>query len=161
MANYNRKLFLKLKKADRAKIDEILTKGKHSVRVVKRAQILRMLERGFSANKIAPLLGCTPETARRTGWKYVRGNLGNAIEEPSRPGKARALNEKQSNQIVAMVCGQPPDRYARWTIELATAEAKRRKIVQSVGSETIRILLRSHDHKPWREKNVVHTRRSG
>jgi len=158
MANYNRKLHLKLKKADRARINEILTKGKHSVRVVKRAQILSMLDRGFSANEIAPLLDCTPETARRTGWKYVRGDLVKAIEEPSRPGKARALNEKQSSQIIAMVCGQPPDGFARWTIELATAEAMRRKIVNTVGRETVRVLLHSHDHRPWREKNVVYTR---
>jgi hypothetical protein len=31
----------------------------------------------------------------------------------------------------------------------------KRKLVPRVGRETIRILLQSHDLKPWREKNVV------
>jgi hypothetical protein len=31
-------------------------------------------------------------------------------------------------------------------------------LVPKVGRETIRILLQSHDLKPWREKNVVHRR---
>jgi hypothetical protein len=34
-------------------------------------------------------------------------------------------------------------------------EAVKRRLVPQVGRETIRILLQSHDLKPWREKNVV------
>ena len=33
--------------------------------------------------------------------------------------------------------------------------AVKRKVVPRVGRETIRVLLQSHDLKPWREKNVV------
>ena len=34
-------------------------------------------------------------------------------------------------------------------------EAVKRKLTPQVGRETIRILLESHELKPWREKNVV------
>ena len=34
-------------------------------------------------------------------------------------------------------------------------EAVKRRLVPRVGRETIRVLLQSHDLKPWREKNVV------
>jgi putative transposase len=47
------------------------------------------------------------------------------------------------------------DSAARWTVRLLTEEAIRRKLVPQVGRETIRVLLESHDLKPWREKNVV------
>jgi hypothetical protein len=47
---------------------------------------------------------------------------------------------------------------ARWTVRLVTQEAVKRKLVPRVGRETIRILLESHDLKPWREKNVVRRR---
>ena len=43
---------------------------------------------------------------------------------------------------------------ARWTVRLVAEEAVKRKLVPRVGRETIRILLLSHDLKPWREKNV-------
>lgn len=157
MANYNRKLHLDLKKKDREFIDGLLKRGIVSVRIIRRAQILDLLDRGYSSNQIAPILNVTPETARRTGWKYVEHGLERAIQEPSRPGAERVLNEKQSNQIIAMVCGAPPEGRARWSLELIAAEAKRRGIVKTVGRETIRLLLHSHDLKPWREKNVVHT----
>src|ERR1039457_7122191 len=44
---------------------------------------------------------------------------------------------------------------ARWTVRLLAEEAVKRKLVPRVGRETVRILLQSHDLKPWREKNVV------
>ena len=47
---------------------------------------------------------------------------------------------------------------ARWTVRLVAEEAVKRKLVPGVGRETIRILLESHDFKPWREKNVVRGR---
>ena len=57
-----------------------------------------------------------------------------------------------------MVCSNPPEGQARWTVRLVAQEAVKRKLVPRVGRETIRILLQSHDLKPWREKNVVHPR---
>ena len=54
-----------------------------------------------------------------------------------------------------MVCSRPPDGAARWTTGLIAEEAIRRKLVPTVGRETIRILLHTHDLKPWREKQVV------
>ncbi len=47
---------------------------------------------------------------------------------------------------------------ARWSVRLIVQEAVKRKLVPKVGRETIRILLRNHDLKPWREKNVVRGR---
>ena len=44
---------------------------------------------------------------------------------------------------------------SRWTVRLLTEEVVKRKLVPRVGRETIRVLLESHDLKPWREKNVV------
>jgi hypothetical protein len=37
-------------------------------------------------------------------------------------------------------------------VRLLTEEAIKRKLVPRVGRETIRVLLESHDLKPWREK---------
>ena len=54
-----------------------------------------------------------------------------------------------------MVCSDPPEGRARWTVRLVAQEAVKRKLVPRVGRETIRMLLLSHDLKPWREKNVV------
>ena len=41
------------------------------------------------------------------------------------------------------------------TVRLIVEQAQKKKLVPSVGRETIRMLLEDHDLKPWREKNVA------
>ena len=64
------------------------------------------------------------------------------------------LDDSQKQRLIAMVCSSPPEGRARWTVRLVAQEAVKRKLVPRVGREAIRILLLSHDLKPWREKNV-------
>ena len=74
-----------------------------------------------------------------------------------RPARARSRcwTPSTGQRIIAMVCGPPPAGRARWSVRLIAQEAVKRKLVEHVGPETVRILLQSHDLKPWREKNVV------
>ena len=78
--------------------------------------------------------------------------------DKQRPGAQRLLDTKQGQRIIAMVCSDPPEGRARWTVRLSAEEAVKRKLAPKVGRETIRVLLLSHDFKPWREKNVVGAR---
>jgi hypothetical protein len=68
------------------------------------------------------------------------------------------LPKPEQQRIIAMACSEAPDGRARWTVRLIAEQAIKRKLVPKVGRETIRILLESHDLKPWREKNVVRGR---
>ena len=96
-----------------------------------------------------------PWAACEGGWKR---RAWPALSEPPRPVEPKRLSERQSAKIVAMVCGPPPSGRARWTLELIVEYAVKRKIISSVGRETVRVLLRDHELKPWREKNVVRAR---
>jgi hypothetical protein len=57
-------------------------------------------------------------------------------------------------RIIAIVCSSPTEGQARWTVRRIAREAVQRKLVPRVDPETIRILLESHDLKPWRGKNA-------
>jgi putative transposase len=74
------------------------------------------------------------------------------------PGAAALLEDRQRQRIIAMVCSDPPEGRARWTVRLVAEEAVKRRLVPRVGRETVRVLLLHHDLKPWREKNVVRGR---
>jgi len=132
----------------------MLSGGVQPVRVVLRALALLQLAKGASAPRIAGLIQLTPQAIRRIGHRYEQGGLEAALYERQRPGAMPVLDNSQKQRIIAMVCGCPPQGRARWTVALVTEEAVKRKLVPSVGKETIRILLLSHDLKPWREKNV-------
>jgi len=145
-------------KRDQQELRRLLKGGVQQVRVVLRALALLQLAEDASAPRIAKVIPLTPQAIRRLGHRYQQSGLDGALYEKPRPGAAEVLDSNQKQRIIAMVCSNPPEGQARWTVRLVTEEAVKRKLVPKVGRETIRILLLHHDLKPWREKNVVRGR---
>ena len=157
MQSYHR-VHVQLGRKDRRQVTQMLSKGQASARVLRRASILRQLDDGQRAAQVAANVGVASKTVRAIAGRYEEEGLESALYEKPRPGKQRALNPGQSQRIIAMVCGLPPEGMARWSVRLIAEEAVKRKLAPQVGRETIRILLQSHELKPWREKKLVHRR---
>lgn len=153
-----RRLRVHLKKRDREELDEVLSGGVQQVRVVLRSLALCQLHEGKSISEVASSLRLTSKAVREIGRRYEESGLERALYDKQRPGAQSLLDTKQRQRIIAMVCSDPPEGRARWTVRLIAEEAVKRKLVPRVGRETIRILLLSHEFKPWREKNVVGAR---
>jgi hypothetical protein len=149
------RLHLKLSEADREQVEALSRGGLHPVRTVLRALALRHLDHGLSTPEAGARVGLAGKTVREIGQRYLAGGLERALFDAPRPGHGSVLNLEQSQQVVALVCSSPPEGFARWTVRLLAEETVRRKIVPAIGRETIRVLLESHELKPWREKNVV------
>jgi putative transposase len=148
-------LTIRVTKKDQKELRELLTGGVQQVRVVLRAVALLQLARGVSAPIISGFVPLTPQAIRKVGHRYRHGGLERALYDKERPGAAAVLEDSQRQRIIAMVCSDPPEGRARWTVRLVAEEAVKRRLVPRVGRETIRVLLLHHDLKPWREKNVV------
>ncbi len=148
-------LRVRVSKKDQAALKEVLAGGILQVRVAMRAVALLRLGEGMSAPQIAEVLPMTRQAVRNLARRYQQGGLERALYDKQRPGAASLLSAKQCQRIIAMVCSDPPQGRARWTVRLVAEEAVKRRLVPRVGRETIRILLLSHDLKPWRKKNVV------
>ena len=147
-----------LKAQDKKELRGILSGGIQQVRVVLRALALLQLDAGLSAPKVSRTVPFAAQAIRMIAKRYRQGGLERALFERKRTGHAELLAASDKQRIIAMVCSQPPEGRARWTVRLVAEEAVKRKLVPGVGRETIRILLQSHDLKPWREKNVVRGR---
>jgi transposase len=154
-----RPIRITVSRKDRTTLDGLVSRGIQSVRVVFRALALLHLADGASAPETArSLKKLTPKAVRDIAHRYEQEGLDRALYEKRRPGAKPLLSESEKQRIVAMVCSDPPEGRARWTVRLIVEEAVKRKLVPRAGRETIRILLESHDLKPWREKNVVRGR---
>lgn len=158
MGMARRPIAIKVKAADLTAIEQMLRGGLQQVRVVLRALALRQMARGITAPKAADAIGLTAKAVRQIAHRYKRGGLDRALYDKHRPGARTLLDDSQKQRIIAMVCSDPPEGRARWTVRLIVEEAVRRRLVPAVGRETIRVLLQSHELKPWREKNVVRRR---
>ena len=149
-------LRIQVGKRDQKTLKELLAGGVQQVRVVLLA--LLQLARGVSAPSISGFVPLTPQAIRKIGHRYLEGGLDRALHDKARPGAVPVLEDSQKQRIIAMVCSDPPEGCARWTVRLVVEEAVKRRLVPRVGRETIRVLLLHHDLKPWREKNVVRGR---
>jgi putative transposase len=152
------RLQIALKARDRQQVDQLLSGGLQAVRTTLRALALRQMDQGQFTPAVGLNLGLSAKAVWQIGKRYLDGGLERALFDASRPGKAALLDQQQQQRIIAVVCSPPPEGRARWTVRLLTEEVIKRKLVPRVGRETIRILLESHDLKPWREKNVVRGR---
>ena len=126
-----------------------------SARTWRRVRVLELLDEGNSVRATAKAVGGYPREISRVGKRYLAGGLETALSDEPRGAPEKRLDSTQEAAVVAMVCGPAPDGRARWTVRLVTEEAKRRGIADKVGRETIRVVLATHELKPWREKNVV------
>ena len=150
-----KRLHIELSRRDRQQLNEMLSGGLQPVRTVLRALALRQIDGGQATPEVGRNLGMSAKAVWQIARRYLEGGLERALFEAPRPGKSPVLDQEQRQRIIAVACSPPPDGRARWTVRLLTEEVVRRKLVPRVGRESIRILLESHDLKPWREKNVV------
>jgi putative transposase len=153
-----RRLEVRISHKDEKKLDELLRGGLQPVRVVLRALALLQLAEGQTPPKVAGNLRLTAKGVRDIGWRYASEGLDRALYDKQRPGAKPVLEDSQCQRIIAMVCSDPPEGRARWTVRLIAEEAVKRKLAPRVGREAIRVLLQHHDLQPWREKNVVYRR---
>jgi len=150
-AKMNVRYRVELSQAERGELTALLSGGKHSVRKLKRAQILRAADAGTSDEDIATSVGVGGSTVYRTKRRFVIGNLEEALSEEPRPGADRKLSGKEEALLVATACSSPPEGRARWTLELLANELVRLTEHDSISRETVRRRLAENDLKPWRK----------
>lgn len=124
----------------------------------RRARMIELLAEGYSQKSVALATGAGIASVGRTRRRFLEQGFAAAIFGFKPPGRRRLLDAGEESMVVALACSEPPLGRNRWTIELLTTELVRRKYLKRVGRETIRLVLKSHGIKPWREKNVVRTR---
>ena len=88
---------VELSQAERDELAALLSGGKHSVRKLKRAQILLAADAGESDAAVAASLRVGGSTVYRTKRRFVLGNLAAALSEEPRPGAGpQALGQRGS-----------------------------------------------------------------
>ena len=88
-----RQLKIRLKFRERKRLEEFMKRGQKSVQEVKRAQALRLLDKGWSPEDVGEAVGMTGMGVRKIAERYEKNGVGGAVEEPSRPGREREITQ--------------------------------------------------------------------
>ena len=115
----------------------MLTKGKHAVRSLKRAQVLLALHQGKSPSVVAPLVGVSPAMAYNIRNRYLAEGLTAALSEKPRPGQPSKFDKAAQAHLTAIACSQAPDGRSRWTLRLLADRLVELRLVESISYKTV------------------------
>lgn len=126
----------------------LISSGKESARKLTRARILLKADAGefgpaYTDDKIKEAVEVSIPTIERTRKAFVLENLTAALNPKKRsdtPGK-KFDGEKEAH-LIALVCSEPPEGCARWTLRLLAEKMVELEHFDSISHETIRRVLK-------------------
>jgi putative transposase len=141
-------LKLKLEDCDVNFLIDFVRKGHKSARELTRARILLLAKEQKRGTDIAETLGVCRNTVLTVKKRYAEEGLQSALKDKPRPGKPRKYIEKQVAEVIALACTPCPDGRTRWSLTLLCEELRKKKGFETIGKESIRLILKENKTKP-------------
>ena len=147
-----KKYVVDLTKEERQELEKLISTGKHSASRLNHARILlkadiNQPDGGWPDSEISTALDISIRTIERVRQRFVEENLEAALKR--RPGggsKRRRLDGDQEAHLVALVCSDPPEGQARWTLRLLADRMVELGYVESICHETVRQTLKKTNY---------------
>ena len=139
-----KKYHVELSVEDRATLEQMLRRGKHSARRLTRARILLKAADGLRDDEIAEAVQTSLPTVERTRKRFAEVKLG-ALDEKPRPGKKPLLDERGEARLIAEACSAAPGGRERWTLQLLADRVVELKLADSCSADTVwRVLKKTN-----------------
>ena len=136
---------------EREALGQLISKGKAVARKLVHARILLKADRevGWTDERISEALDVSISTIERVRAAFVEEGLVAALERkaPTREYQ-RKLDGAQEAHLVALVCREPPQAHARWTLKLLAQTMVALEYVESIAPETVRQTLKKMNLSP-------------
>ena len=150
-----KKYVIKLTPEERSALTALTSRGRASVRRIKRALVLLAADDGDRDEEIAGTVRVGVRSVERIRQRFVEEGLDAALSEHPRPGKPRLLNGRQEVYLIALTGSTPPAGRAQWTMQLLADRLVELKVVESISDETVRRALKRGTSNPGSFGNGV------
>jgi transposase len=138
----------KLEDCDVNFLMDFVRKGRKNARELTRARILLLANEQKRGIDIAKTLGVCRNTVLTIKKRYAEKGLQSALKDKPKPGQPRKYSEKQIAEIIALACTPCPDGRKRWTLLLLREELRKKEVFETIGKESIRLILKENNTKP-------------
>jgi len=142
------KYSIELSDEDRKILQDTVSKGSASAKMILRANILLASDsankRRMTVAEIASALHTSPTTVQTARASYATNGLKLTIHRKRRstPPVAPKVTGDIEARIIAMACGSPPEGYAKWSVRLLAARCVELDILPSISHMTVARLLK-------------------
>lgn len=143
-----KKLYVvELTQQERKLLKGIVKRGKGPAYRIRHAHVLLHADKnesGKTDEEIAGLLQCHSQTVFSIRKKYFEEGLTRAVGRKARESLPvpRKLDGAKEARLITIACSQPPDGYARWTLDLLADKMVELKIVDEISGKTVGRVLK-------------------
>ncbi|HEV2042493.1 MAG TPA: IS630 family transposase [Casimicrobiaceae bacterium] len=152
-----RKLSVRLSAEEREQLEIITRNGTSSAKRITHARLLLMADQDhpegrYKDAQIAKALGVHVNTVARTRRKFCRQGQKAALDRKVRaaPPVPAKIDGALEAHLVAICCTPAPEGRRFWTMNMLADELVKRKLIVSIGRETVRKTLKKNELQPWR-----------
>jgi len=147
---------VELSASERDHLENIVSSGTEKARKLTRARILLKADEGWTDPQIQAALDVSRPTVERVRRKYVTEGLHAALnrKKPDREYE-RKIDGRDEAYLIALVCGDPPEGYAKWSMRLLAERFVELEHVEveTVSHETVRQVLKKMNLSPGKTNN--------
>lgn len=144
-----RKLSVRLSAEERERLETLTRNGSNSAKRIMHARLLLMADKEhpqgrYKDAEIAKALGVHLNTIARTRRKFCRLGEQAAVDRKVRatPPVPAKVDGALEAHLVAICCTPAPEGRRCWTMSLLADELIKRKLIVSIGRETVRKTLK-------------------
>ena len=151
---------VRLSAAERARLDELLRKGKRAGQLLTRARILLKADvsaagDGWSDSRIAEALDTSVPTIERTRRQLVEEGFEAVLTRKYNPNcsRPRIFDGAAEAKLIALACGPAPEGFAKWSLRLLEEKVVELSIVEKASDNTIGRTLKKTFSSPIASSN--------
>jgi hypothetical protein len=140
----NKKFVVELDGSERARLRELISKGKAPAKTILKARILLKADEGgggeaWTDEEICEALDTNVTMVARVRQTLVEDGLDAVLtrKKRERPPIPPIFDGEAEAKLIALACSTPPEGHARWTIRLLAEHVVERKIVAAVHFNTV------------------------
>jgi transposase len=156
-----KKYIVTLTKNEKALLNEIINKGKHSAEKRKRAQALLLAAGNYTDDMIAERTGLSRRGLEQLRQRFVEEGFEVTLAGKPRGHRPKALSGADEARLIALVCSPKPDGRTRWTLRLLadTWSTLAHTETKTISRETVRRTLKKTKLNLGAARNGVYRRK--
>jgi hypothetical protein len=139
-----KKYVVRLAPEERARLEDVICKGKHSAALILRARILLKADisdagEAWSDSRIVKALDTSFTTVHRVRQSLVEGGLDAAVARKARarPSITPIFDGEKEARLITLACSKPPAVHAKWSLRLLEQKVVELGIVTKASDNTI------------------------
>ena len=142
-----------LSEEQREEFTKFIRSGVHSSQEIRRARIILALDRSNKKDHLRIGRICEATNISRSGLNDIRkeflaaSSIAEFLKRKKRetpPNPPKVTGEVEAH-IVALVCSEPPEGYARWTVRLIAGKSVELGYIDSISHTTVNQLLKKRN----------------